>query len=69
MEAAISTGEEFRRRAEETEAFARRLGPSDRARYLDYAAAWRALAEELEARDQMAGAPDAALPTVALARP
>ena len=41
----------FRRRAEETEAFARRLGPSERDRYLHYAAAWRALADELEARD------------------
>ena len=53
--------EEFRRRAEETEAFARRLGPAERGRYLDYAAAWRALAEELEARDQPARERDAVL--------
>ena len=46
--------EEFRRRAEETEAFAHSLGPLDRGRYLDYATAWRALADELEARDQPA---------------
>lgn len=58
--------EEFRRRAEETEAFARRLGPAERGRYLDYAATWRALADELEARDQ--AAPDGGAVLVRLAR-
>jgi hypothetical protein len=55
--------EEFRRRAEETEAFARCLAPSERARYLDYAAVWRALADELETRDPTTRGRDAVLAT------